>query len=152
MYVILRPPNMLGVSGVGGGHDCAVVTGATAAPAARCGLQLAEDQQQHTGEADGIVTTSPDDSSSSHAAAASRHSLTQLHDSVLLKLLAAVDARSRCALMCACRQLHDHFARREHWRELVFDSADEQQGLAPQALFSLLRRSQGGCEVIQLAR
>lgn len=79
-------------------------------------------------------------------------SLTQLHDSVLIKLLAQLDTRSKCALMCTCCALHQHFSRQEHWRELVFDTANEQLGLDSSVLFTLLRRSGGSCEVIQLAR
>lgn len=76
----------------------------------------------------------------------------QLHDSVLNRLLAQMDTRTKCALMCTCTQAHKLVARQEHWRELAFDTANEQHGLEPSVLFSLLKRSQGACEVIQLAR
>lgn len=81
-----------------------------------------------------------------------RQYLTQLHDSVLNKLLSQLDTRSKCALMCTCTQAQQLIAKQEHWRELAFGTANEQQGLDPMVLFSLLKRSQGSCQVIQLAR
>jgi len=80
------------------------------------------------------------------------HQLTQLHDSVLTKLLAQLDTRSKCALLCTCKQAQQLVSRQEHWRELAFDTANEQHGLEPSVLFSLLRRSEGSCQVLQLAR
>jgi hypothetical protein len=81
-----------------------------------------------------------------------RYQLIQLHGSVLNKLLSQLDTRSKCALMCTCTQAQRLVSKQEWWRQLVFDTADEQHGLHPSVLFSLLKRSQGSCEVIQLAR
>jgi hypothetical protein len=81
-----------------------------------------------------------------------RYQLTQLHDSVLNKLLSQLDTRSKCALMCTCKHALQLVEKQEHWRELAFDTANEQHGLDPTVLFSLLKRSRGSCEVIQLAR
>lgn len=96
------------------------------------------------------------DSSAAPAALASpeppSYQLTQLHDSVLNKLLAQLDTRSKCALMCTCTHARQLVAKQEHWRELAFDTANEQHGLDPAVLVSLLKRSQGSCQVIQLAR
>lgn len=81
-----------------------------------------------------------------------RYQLIQLHDSVLNKLLSLLDTRTKCALMCTCESVRQLVSKQEHWRELAFDTANEQHGLDPTVLFSLLKRSQGSCEVIQLAR
>jgi hypothetical protein len=81
-----------------------------------------------------------------------RYQLTQLHDSVLNKLLSQLDTKSKCALMCTCKHALQLVGRQEHWRELAFGTANEQHGLDPTVLFSLLKRSRGSCEVIQLAR
>jgi hypothetical protein len=80
------------------------------------------------------------------------YQLTQLHDSVLNKLLAQLDTRSKCALMCTCTHVRQLVSKQEYWRELAFDTANEQHGLDPSVLVSLLKRSQGSCKVIQLAR
>jgi hypothetical protein len=77
---------------------------------------------------------------------------TDLHNSVLNELLSQLDTRSKCALMCTCTVAKQLVSKQEHWRELAFDTADEQHGLDPSVLFSLLGRSHGSCEVIQLAR
>ena len=81
-----------------------------------------------------------------------RYQLTQLHDSLLNKLLAQLDTRSKCTLMATCAYAKQLLSAPQHWRELAFDTANEQHGLDPTVLFSLLKRSQGCCEVIQLAR
>jgi hypothetical protein len=81
-----------------------------------------------------------------------RYQLIQLHNSVLNELLSQLDTRSKCALMCTCTVAKQLVSKQEHWRELAFDTADEQHGLDPSVLFSLLGRSHGSCEVIQLAR
>jgi hypothetical protein len=80
------------------------------------------------------------------------YQLIQLHDSVLNKLLSQLDTRSKCALMCTCVHAKQLVSKQENWRELAFDTANEQHGLDPTVLFTLLKRSQGACEVIQLAR
>lgn len=54
--------------------------------------------------------------------------------------------------MCTCTHALRLIEKQEHWTELIFDTANEQHGLDPTVLFSLLKRSRGACQVIQLAR
>jgi hypothetical protein len=136
--------------------DLPATTSLTTCGSTAAALELV---QHSAAAADSVLlpaVASPSGSAAAAAAAldqlAPRHCLTALHDSVLLKLLAQLDTRSKCALMCTCTLLARHLGRQEYWRELAFDTANEQHGLAPSVLFSLLKRSQGGCEVVQLAR
>lgn len=79
--------------------------------------------------------------------------LSGVHESVVQRLLALLDVRSKCSLMCSCRALHAALASRcEHWRELVLDSEGEQRACGARELLYMLQRASGRCEVLALAR
>lgn len=75
-----------------------------------------------------------------------------LHDSVVSRVIDALDLRSRMAVLCTCKRMKRLCERPDLWRRICFDSADEQRGLKADWLLGVLGRAQGGVEVLHLAR
>jgi hypothetical protein len=80
--------------------------------------------------------------------------LPKVHESIMAVLLSKLDCRSKCALMCTCRFLHELLSQQEQWQELVFDEDGEGcvKPCGANDLFRLLNRSHGACMVLQLGR
>lgn len=78
--------------------------------------------------------------------------LTQTHESIVVRVVDALDLRSRTAVMCTCSRLKRLCERPELWRRIIFDSADEQRGVKAEWLLGVLNRAEGCVEVLHLAR
>ncbi|KAI8474911.1 MAG: hypothetical protein J3K34DRAFT_517768 [Monoraphidium minutum] len=78
--------------------------------------------------------------------------LEKAHESIIIRVLDAMDLRTRTAVLCTCSRLKRMCERPSLWRRIAFDSADEQRGLKAEWLLGVLGRAGGGVEVLHLAR
>lgn len=75
-----------------------------------------------------------------------------VHESVVSAVVAKLDLRSKCSVMCTCRSLYRILSSRDVWRSVVFEHHEEQHGLDAENLVRVIARSAGSVEVIHLSR